>query len=249
VRRWLTRGILTAGLLVGGALVVETSDAAFVGHTTNPGNSFGAGVWVPMVVTSSTGVQSDYLNYVDVAKPVGVLNNDVLIAAVAIGFGNAGFTTPVGWTVVATKINGGNSLVVYHKVVTNAGAEPATYRFPNSAWEPGVGGILLVRGANTTTPIDGTPVTAGGTGTGPAAGSITTTGTNRLVLAIAASNGSGSFTPPAGMGEDYDRAGVGGDPATLGSASVSQSAAGATGAKTFTYSASSAWTTATVAVR
>jgi hypothetical protein len=251
-RRWLTRVGVALGVLFSGTVVYDVTEAAFTGYTTNPGSTFGSGSWStgPQVITSTTGVPATSMEYVDVAKPTGVQNNDVLIAAVALNYSHVTFTPPSGWSVVASKNDVGNSLAVYYKVISNAAGEPATYRFTNNVWDPSIGAISLIRGANTATPIDGIPTTGSGASAGPIAGSFTTTGANRLVLAIAATAANGSATPPTGMTEDYDRAMAGnGCPAGLTSASLAQPTAGATGNKTFTYSLSSNWTTALVAVR
>jgi hypothetical protein len=100
---------------------------------------------------------------VTIAKPSGVQQNDVMIAAVHAGWCNlAGpITPPSGWTLINQTSNTGSGcgssntgvqLATFYKVAS--ASEPATYTFTGNTIQEYVGGIVAYSGVNTINPIN-----------------------------------------------------------------------------------------------
>lgn len=100
---------------------------------------------------------------VTINKPVGVAPNDVMVAAIHVGWCNSGssVTPPLGWTLIAETSNTGSGcgssntskqLATFYKVAGNA--EPTTYTFTGSSNQFYVGGIVAYSGVNTVSPIN-----------------------------------------------------------------------------------------------
>ena len=90
-----------------------------------------------------------------IAKPTGTVQNDVMIASIAVRPSTVTITPPSGWTAVRRMDNANataNSLAVYQKV---AGAsEPANYTWTISAHSGAAGGIQAFAGVDTSAPVD-----------------------------------------------------------------------------------------------
>lgn len=100
---------------------------------------------------------------VTVAKPTGVAQNDVMIAAVHVGWCNSGsaITPPAGWTLIGHTSNTGSGcgssnttrqLATFYKVAT--ASEPSNYTFTGTTNQYYVGGIVAYSGVNTANPIN-----------------------------------------------------------------------------------------------
>jgi hypothetical protein len=173
-------------------------------------------------------------------KPAGAVENDLMIASIAVRPDIATITPPAGWTLVRRIDNASanaNSLAIYWKV---AGAsEPASYSWTFSTSTGSAGGIRAFFGVDTANPIDvenGQSTPAGLSHETP---SVTTTVANAMVVTSHAFSSSATWTPPAGMTEAFDVA----SEAVPNTAGISiegnyaiQTAAGATGTKTATAS-------------
>ncbi len=172
-------------------------------------------------------------------KPTGTVQNNIMIAAIAVRPDTATITAPSGWTLVRKDTNSSaipDQINTYSKA---AGAsEPASYSWTISANTGAAGGILSFSGVNTASPIDvsgGQQVT--GTTTSMAAPSVNTTEVNAMLVTsycVTSSGTAGSaWTSPTGMTEAVDvstSSGSAGE--SLGIDYVVQIAAGATGTKT-----------------
>jgi hypothetical protein len=173
---------------------------------------------------------SDAGTSLTISKPAGVVNNDVLIAAISyIGGTTNSVTAPPGWTLVR-RIDNDNTvgLAIYRKIAANEGA---SYTWTLSLSESVSGGIQAYAGVDTTTPIDveaGQPTPFGTSHSTP---SVTTTGPNEMLVTSFMVNSTTTFTPPGGETERYDVAS--GDTTSEGN-DQPQAAAGATGIKTAT---------------
>lgn len=136
------------------------------------------------IVGSTTGTASGS-NVLTIDKPTGVQDNDVLLAFVAFDK-NSSITPPSGWTTNATHAtNVGDPLStgVYWKVA-DASEEPGTYSWSVTGSGYHAGGILCLRGINTSNVIDAATTSATGTNwnhDGPCP-SLTTTTANALYL-------------------------------------------------------------------
>lgn len=100
---------------------------------------------------------------VTINKPAGVALNDVMVAAIHVGWCNSGssVTPPQGWTLIGETSNTGSGcgssnttkqLATFYKVAGNA--EPTTYTFTGSTNQFYVGGIVAYSGVNTVSPIN-----------------------------------------------------------------------------------------------
>jgi hypothetical protein len=176
-----------------------------------------------------------------IAKPAGTAVGDVLVACITLTGGSV--NTLAGWTRIAGVTSAGNPRV-FGFVKVASGSEPASYGWGLTASTTGAGGIARFGGASG---VDGAASTAASS-TAAASGTIpgvTTTAANAQVLGCTGVNSSStSITPPAGLTEAWD----------LGArrsefADGVQQAAGPSGAKTFTFSASRAWAGWLVALR
>lgn len=172
-------------------------------------------------------------------KPTGTVQNNVMIAAIAVRPDTATITAPSGWTFVRKDTNASAVPDQLNTYSMAAGAsEPASYSWTISANTGVAGGILTFSGVNTAAPIDvsgGQQVT--GTTTSIAAPSVNTTEVNTILVTAHCVTSSGiagsAWTPPTGMTEVVDistTSGASGE--SLGINYVVQTAAGATGTKT-----------------
>lgn len=182
---------------------------------------------------------------VTIARPAGVQDGDVLVASFATN-GNPGTVTPpAGWTLApGFPIVGGTNPYqhVYYKAVTNAASEPASYSWTLSTSVAWGGGIAAYRGVDQAIIWDAGPSGAGSgtSSTSAVAPSVTTTVANCYLVGGAAANSSTvTFTPPPSMTERWD---TGAGKANCLADNEVWASADATGTRTFTASASRAWT-------
>ena len=187
----------------------------------------------------ATGTATVTSGNLTINKPTGTVQNNVMIAAIAVRPDTATITAPSGWTLVRKDTNASalpDQLNTYSKA---AGAsEPASYSWTISANSGAAGGILSFSGVNTASPIDvsgGQQVT--GTTTSMAAPSVNTTEVNTMLVTsycVTSSGTAGSaWTPPTGTTEAVDVSTASASAGeSLGINYVVQIAAGATGTKT-----------------
>lgn len=167
-------------------------------------------------------------------KPTGTVQNDVMIASIAVRASTVTITPPSGWTLVRRMDNAdstANSLAVYRLV---AGAsEPADYTWTFSPAAMAAGGIQTFSGVDTTTPIDvengqNTVATPCCWTTSHPTPDVTTTVANTMLVTSHGVANPDTWEPPTGMTEAFDV--LGGSEAVEGNY-VLQAAAGPTGAK------------------
>jgi hypothetical protein len=170
-------------------------------------------------------------NGLTITKPSGTLQNDVMIASIAVRPETVTITPPSGWTLVRRMNNTSatqSALAVYRKV---AGAsEPVLYTWSLSGTTPTgtAGGIQTFAGVDTTNPIDIEDGQSTGTGASHATPSVDTTVTNTMLVTSHGVANADTWTPPSGMTEGFDVLAV--QIAVEGNW-VLQAAVGATGAK------------------
>ena len=157
-------------------------------------------------------------------KPAGTVDGDILLAIIAGGL--APTSAPAGWSLIETQEGASPSLYAYIKAASSEGAD-YTWGGVNTH----CGAILTFRGASATIDVDGSGTFSGVTN--PSAPSVTTTGTNRVVIAAQANNDSGNpASAPSGMTEHADLSDGSGN-SSLSVATVVQPSSGASGAKQF----------------
>lgn len=177
----------------------------------------------------------------------GTAVDDLLVAFHSMPLSGATSDTLTGtagtWTARASYSNASDWAQIFcsTRPVTVAGAQTVTGTRTSSSQANGnFVGVLVVSGADLTTPLDGTPTNVSVAATTAVLPAVTTTATNSLLIgAVCATSASTSptytFTPPSGMTEQYDRnAQAGGFTA----ATLALTSAGSTGTKTFTASGS-----------
>jgi hypothetical protein len=183
--------------------------------------------------------------------PIGTAAGDVMIAAVTTTPSSVPITAPAGWTLIQAVTQAtatSNRVSTYYRV---AGvAEPSAYTWPLSTAHAGAaGGIASFSGVDNVSPINVSLGQATASSLNHAAPSITTTVANAMLVTVHEYASGRSWTPPAGMTEAVDQASRSASTAgvTLEMNYLLLGAAGATGAKTATASAS-ADTGATVSI-
>ena len=236
-RSWLARWL--GGSLLGSLLLLLACENA------------AATIYFRSVATAQTGSGA---TSIAVSVPAGVVAGDVMIATIAAE-GGGNFTAPSGWSTTnlfagATKF--GTEGVYFHVA---GSSEPTSYSWGmGSTPRKATGKIVSYVGVENATPIEVKAGTAGNSsGTSDNTASITTTVNNTMVLLdFSAANSAGTFTitPP---GSTNNRASIftSGSGSVVGSQTQDfiQAAAGATGTKTFTTSASIPWEAVTVALK
>src|SRR5207244_1978276 len=139
----------------------------------------------------------------------GTVTGDVMIAYIAVTPNTATITPPSGWTAVGARINNttgaANSLAIYQRVADASDSSVSSYVWSTSGATTAFGGIQSFSGVDTANPIDNANGQATASATTHAAPDITTTIANTLLVATyTMSHGGASWTPPAGMTENFD---------------------------------------------
>lgn len=181
----------------------------------------------------------------------GTAVGDVLVCFQGADWDTAGaMTTPTGtagtWTVQATGDQGSNSwhLKIWTRAVTAGGAQTVTIPDIGSAENFEI--LYVLVGADTTTPNDGAGAgSQGAASTSQVAPAVSPVTADALLL-CGAVTATANYTAPGGMFEDFEQDG---DFSTMACASVALSASGSTGTKTFTSSVSSAYASASIAIK
>lgn len=180
-----------------------------------------------------------------ITKPTGTTAGDVLVATVS-GAGTAAISAPADWVALASTASPGATMRTqsFYRVAT--AAEGASYAFTATAARNMTGGIIALRGVSTALPVDAVEAASGASGN-VLAPSVTTTAANAWVVTAASAARNTTFTPASGTTERYDRAGT----STSNNAATStQSAAGATPARTVVPATATAnWIAHTIALR
>ncbi|MGQ0510091.1 MAG: DUF6701 domain-containing protein [Betaproteobacteria bacterium] len=169
--------------------------------------------------------------------PAGTVEEDVMLASIAVAPSGATVTAPAGWTELHNTAGTSNRLVTYQRV---AGAtEPASYTWTlgGTATTGAAGGIATYVGVDTLTPIHLSAANTTASGTTHTATGVTTTVASTMVVTAHSFASSVAWTPPAGMTERVDVPAIAttnAEGVALEMNDVAQAAAGATGDKSAT---------------
>jgi RHS repeat-associated protein len=219
------------------AEVLTPDPAAVAAAAARPHRSaeFAAPPAAPGVYRSASSAATAPITSHTIAKPAGVVTNDVLVAGITMR-GAPTITAPSGWTLVRSDASGSTvTQAVYRKVA--GGSEPASYTWTFGAPIDGVvGAIAAYSGVNTTTPIDVSGGQANASSTSVTAPSVTTTVTNTKLVGFFGTADDATFTAPSGMTERTDILINSSQDGSASSADVTQASAGATGTKVATAS-------------
>jgi concanavalin A-like lectin/glucanase superfamily protein len=168
-------------------------------------------------------------------KPSGVVQNDVMIAAIEESGGTSGsITAPTGWNLIGTQIDGTfTKTYTYWKA---AGAsEGASYQWTSTLSGLHVGGIVALTNVDTTNPVDASASQANAASFSITCPSVTTTEPNDWLIAFPLANDGDTFTFPASMTERFDvRSGATTTDRSIAGGTEVLGAAGATGTRTIT---------------
>ncbi len=147
----------------------------------------------------------------DIPKPSGLFNRDILWAALCIGAAGTPIV-PDGFEQFVT-INQANVVVLYGyiKVITDSPNEPANYNFSGWAAARATGFLVAYSGVDNNAPIDATASTAqSNSGLTLTAPSITTLTNNTKLIGMAGQDSAGgSVTEPVTMSEIFESTGTG----------------------------------------
>ena len=166
--------------------------------------------------------------------PAGIVAGDVMLAQVSVR-GGTGTTisAPSGWTQIVVD-NSGTALQqgLYYKV---AGTEPLSYSWGFSSSQRAAAGIIAYRGVDSLAPINAFSTSNASSGTSVTAQAFTTTVSNAQIVGFYTTGTVSSFTPPAGMTEQYDVTGAAGpNGVAIEAADAVQPTAGSSGNQTAT---------------
>jgi N,N-dimethylformamidase beta subunit-like, C-terminal/Bacterial Ig domain/Purple acid Phosphatase, N-terminal domain len=188
---------------------------------------------------------SSVTNGLTVAKPAGVVAGDLLLATLEVDADPVTVTGPGGWTLLIDTPAAQGTGAAYHAQVWYkvAGAsEPASFSWsvPSGIWVDI--GLLAYTGVNSSNPIDAYSGRYGGTVSTATTDSVTTSQSNELVIALFINYNYSTFTAGTAMTKRYDFDGNSAEDAP-------QAAAGSTGARSMTASASGPMTAQIITVR
>ena len=153
---------------------------------------------IRFVAASSAAAQTTALT---VAKPTGLVANDVMVASVSV-LGSATVIAPPGWSLVETLTNGTLGQSVYLHTAT--GGEPVSYAWRLSTSRPMAVALSAYRGIDPQYPLDVPGQRANATGTAVVAPSVAATVDNGLLVIVSGIATNATFTPPAGATEQAE---------------------------------------------
>jgi hypothetical protein len=166
----------------------------------------------PTLEGTSVGTATDATS-LTLARPMGSLAGDVLVASLAVGVrGAVAIVPPQNWTLARRDSDPGGgaplSQPTYWRVVSPI--EPGSYSWSWTSSPPveAAGGILLYRGATTATAIEAASGRFTANENAFAAPSVTTSRPNQLVVGFFGSSGTAGLTPTT-MDELFDEAAIG----------------------------------------
>ena len=233
------------------ATITYTPDPAYVGADTftfaasdGTGSEIGtisinvAATPVGIAFRSASAGSNATTATLTIAAPSSVVAGDVMVAGVDVR-GNPSITPPAGWSLVrmdsiATQMR--QALYVH----VAGGSEPSAYTWSFGKSQSAAGAILVYAGVDSASPIDAHSGAVNDVGsTAVLAPTLTTTGTDEMLIGFFGVVTAKTFTPPAGMIERSDLTSTGGlYPISASTADQVQAIAGATGDRIATASGS-----------
>jgi hypothetical protein len=171
-----------------------------------------------------------------IPKPANTAQGDVLVSCVSLNGGSIG-AAPAGWTLLESVTAVANPKVYgYSKVATSS--EPASYSWTTSSTTSG-GSITRYSGASglDTSATSATSPPSGGTASSGSVPGVTTTTSNAMLVGCMSVNSSSvTLTSPTGMSQVIETG-----TRKFEFADGIQATAGASGTKTWTFSAAREW--------
>jgi hypothetical protein len=187
-----------------GTVTVPAWDARFYlsDTTTQPPPTGAPGLVTPGSTTTVASGTS-----CAIVPPDGAAAGDLMIAAIQCNAGAATFTAPSGWTLIRQTAGGSGTavnLATYYRVAT--ASEPTSYTWTISTGSAMFGAIHRVTNTSGATSIDASAGQYNMSSTSATAPTVTTTGTNRLLIYISQAQGNAQTTvvAPSGMTEAFE---------------------------------------------
>ena len=118
---------------------------------------------------------------IDIVKPGGTTENDLLIAFLATD-GVEDHASPSGWTGIASVSSDANTLGAWYRVAT--ASEPGAYRFTWSSNEGAIGSMIRITSADTSSPIHANTTAFSSVSGAITAPDITSTVDNCVILRV-----------------------------------------------------------------
>ena len=217
-------------------------------YKDSDGDGYGNNATIASRSATSAIINNDTNAALTIVKPAGVVEGDLLVAAITTSTTSDTVTPDQTWTLQETQTNNETydlTFNVYTRVATSS--EPSTYSFSTSAaYKAGI--IASYSNIDTTTPINVKSSNTSLSGTTIwTTNDITTTQPNTMLVGIFAGaySSARTWTPPSGMSEVGDRSST---QTNLMMANVTQTAMGAVGTKTATSTTNANGATAILAL-
>ncbi len=132
----------------------------------------------------------------DLSKPTGTVQNDVMIAAITItGGSGVTFTAPSGWTSIQNTNTASNEIKTQSWYLVAGASEPASYTWTWTGGQRAAGAIMSYSGVDTASPIDQSGSQANASSTTITAPSISPTNEKDQLVAIFGIANAGTITP------------------------------------------------------
>ena len=197
-----------------------------------------SGVLLPeFVAAGSTATQGTNV----IGVPSGIVAGDLLIIIATSG-GSETLTTTTGWTQIVNSPTAGSIRIIAWTKISGASEVSNSFTAPQARLRAAMFAYRNVAAVN----VNSTPTTA--TSTSAATLSVTTTQSNCLVLGLATTSATASYTYPTIVNQRYNVA-CNGTINGLVLWDEVQSAAGASTVRTATLNTSTAWYTYTAAFK
>lgn len=179
-----------------------------------------------------------------ISRPAAATTGRLLVLLGQVDAGGYFFTSaPTGWTQLLTQSWSNGEFYIYYKIM--GASEPSSYTWDADDWGT-TGSFLTFSGVDTTTPID-VSASQNSFGTPIACPTVTTTGADRLAVAIGCNDNGVDQTGVSGTGWGSHVDSISGD-TNYGVAQRSMASSGATGDADIALSTGRHWMGAQFAV-
>ena len=159
------------------------------------------------ITLAGTSTSSSETNVITVNRPAGTATGDIMILTVLSTTATA-FTAPTGWTSLQNRTNSTttNNLRMQTWRRVAAAGDPASFSVTVGASRSSSAGIASYRNVDTTTPVDASSWTSGGSGTASAVTITTSEPSSMLIVPVGFSVSGGTGATPSGTTQRWSAA-------------------------------------------
>jgi hypothetical protein len=187
-----------------------------------------------------------------IPKPSGTNTGDLLVAAV-VEYGTNAISAPAGWTQIDQDNSTSIRMGIWRKQAVAADLPTTSYSFTWTGSRQAYGWIMRFSGHNSTTPINATGTVGTGTSASPPSPTVTTTVANAMIVRVGGFAGNSITVDSTGLPSLHrnitmDKSGASGNTCSGGAGYIKKPTAGASGASTFSLTASQRYRTVTFAI-